>query len=318
MEHSNPLKNRSVCVTGGTGFIGSHLSRRMVGQGARVSIITEDKTSPELIKDILENVDIYHCDITDFISLNKVINEVKPDLVYHLAAKIDVSPGYEIIDSLININLRGTTNMLRASAEAKSVKRFVFISTSDVYGAADEPCSEDAPLNPVSPYGASKAAAELFVRQCGIPWVILRPFIVYGGGQSAGMFIPQLILSALKGEDFPMTGGEQTRDFLYIDDFTDACIKAGERMEAVGETINIASGKETPLAEVADNVMSLLDHPSKTRLGAIPYRKNERWHVRADTKKAVRLLGWSHVTGLTEGLKKTVHWYNNQKERCDE
>jgi len=310
MEHSESLKNKSVCITGGTGFIGSHLCRRLVKEGASVSIITEESDSPAFLKDIRDSVYIHQCDITDIDPLNSVLKEIRPELVYHLAAKLDTGTGFEVIDPLIEINLRGTINTLKASTEA-GVNRFIFIGTSDVYGPTEEACSENSPLNPISPYGASKAAAEFFVRQCNIPWVILRPFIIYGEGQSPDMFIPQLINAALKGNDFSMTAGKQTRDFLYIDDFIDACISAGLRMEAEREIINIASGKETSLADVAKEVMSLLDNPIMLRLGALPYRENERWHVMADINKAKRLLGWEPETTLIEGLKKTIHWYQN-------
>ncbi len=310
MAHSESLKNKSVCVTGGTGFIGSHLCRRLVKEGASVSIITEESSSPAILKDIRDKVDIHQCDITDIDPLNSVLKEIRPELVYHLAAKLDTGTGFEVIDPLIKINLRGTINTLKASTET-GVNRFIFIGTSDVYGPTEEACSENSPLDPISPYGASKAAAEFFVRQCNIPWVILRPFIIYGGGQSPDMFIPQLINAALKGKDFSMTAGEQTRDFLYIDDFIDACISAGLSKEAEREIINIASGKETPLADVANNVMSQVHHPAKIRLGALPYRENERWHVKADIGKAARLLRWSPKTDLEDGLKKTIHWYNN-------
>lgn len=310
MEHSGSFKNEAVCITGGTGFVGSYLSRRLVNEGASVSIITEEGSSPALIDDIRDKIDIHLCDITDFNSLNGVLQETRPSLVYHLAAKIDTGTGPEVIATLNEVNHQGTINMLKASKESV-VKRFIYFSTSDVYGPTEESCSEDSPPDPISPYGTSKAAAELSVRQCDIPWVILRPFIIYGGGQSHNMFIPQLIRSVLKGEDFSMTAGEQTRDFLYIDDFVDACIRSGLSKEAEREIINIASGKETPLADVAKNVMSQVDHPAKIRLGALPYRENERWHVKADIEKADRLLGWKPMTNLIDGLKKTIHWYNN-------
>jgi nucleoside-diphosphate-sugar epimerase len=310
MENSISLKNRSVCITGGTGFIGSHLSRRLVDEGASVSIITEENAPQDLISNIRDKVNLYQCNITDSDSLVRTVNQIRPEIVYHLAAKIDVGAGFEVIDPLIEVNLRGTINMLKASTEV-NVSKFVFIGTSDVYGPTEEASSEDSPLDPISPYGASKAAAEFFVRQCNIPWVILRPFIIYGGGQSHGMFIPQLILSALKGEEFSMTAGEQTRDFLYIDDFIDACIMICLNREIDGTIFNIASGKEVSLADVVNSVMPLLDDHFKVRFGAIQYRGNERWRVRADISKAGHLLGWEPKTSLTEGLKKTFRWYNN-------
>jgi len=316
---TDSLKGKSVFITGGTGFIGSHLSRRLVNEGAEVSILARENSSLDLISDIKKKVRIYHSEITDINSLLKIVKKTSPKIVFHLAAIVNAGLGFESLKSLIDVNLLGTINMLKASNEVNTVKRFVFIGTSDVYGSMGIPFSENCDVNPISTYAASKASAELFCRclagEYKIPWVILRPFIVYGDGQSPNMFIPQLIQSALKGKDFSMTGGEQTRDFLYINDFVDTCIRAALRKEAEGEIINVASGKEVLLADVAKKVMSLLDDPVKIRFGALPYRENERWRVRADIKKAKLLLGWRPETNLTEGLKKTIHWYQDNRER---
>ena len=318
MKYEGLFKGESVLVTGGTGFIGSHLSRRLVGEGATVSVISRGNAPVDLISDISDRINICKAEITDLDFLQDFVKKVRPKLVFHLAANVNVSPDFDLIKSLIDINLLGTINMLKASAEADSVKKFVFLGTSDVYGPSDSPSSESQAANPISSYGASKAAAEIFCRylagQHSIPLVILRPFIVYGGGQSPAMFIPNLILSALKGEDFSMTGGEQTRDFLYVEDLIDACVIAGHCSDANGEIINIASGKETSLTKVAEGIMSLLDNPVKLRLGVLPYRENERWHVMADINKARRLLGWEPETNLIIGLEKTIHWYLNNYE----
>jgi nucleoside-diphosphate-sugar epimerase len=311
---TDSLKGKSVCVTGGTGFIGSHLTRRLVDEDVSVSILTNESSSLNLINDIKNKINIFHSDVTDLDSLVKTVRKIKPALVYHLAAMVNVGTDFDVIKPLIDVNVLGTANILKATAEADSVKKLVFISTSDVYGSSENAFAENSDLNPISPYGASKAAAEFFYRclaaQYNIPWVILRPFIIYGEGQFLNMFIPQLIQSVLRREDFSMTGGEQTRDFLYIDDFVDACIKAGIREEANGEIINIASGEEVSLAEVAKTVLALFDYSVNIRFGALPYRDNERWHVRADINKAIRLLGWEPKTGLMEGLNKTIRWYD--------
>lgn len=313
------FKGKSVFITGGTGFIGSHLSRRLVNEGAEVSILARKNSSFELISDIQKKVRIYYSEITDINSLLKIFNKTSPKIVFHLAAIVNADLGVVSLKSLINVNLLGTVNMIEASNEVNTVKRCVFIGTSDVYGSMGIPFSENCDVNPISTYAVSKASAELFfkylAREYKIPWVILRPFIVYGDGQSPNMFIPQLIRSALNGKDFSMTGGEQTRDFLYIDDFVDTCIKAALRKKAEGEIINVASGKEVLLSDVAKKVMSLLDNPINIRFGALPYRENERWRVRADIKKAKRLLGWKPETSLTEGLKKTINWYQDNRER---
>jgi len=316
---TDSLKGKSIFISGGTGFIGSHLSRRLVNESAEVSILARGNSSLDLISDIVKKVRIHNSEITDINYLLKIIKKTSPKIVFHLAARINAGSGFESLTSLIDVNLLGTINILKAAYEAGSVKKIVFIGTSDVYGSMEIPYSENSAVNPISAYAASKASAELFCRYLAaeyrIPLVILRPFIVYGEGQSPDMFIPQLIQSALKGKDFSMTGGEQTRDFLYINDFVDACIRAGLRKEAEGEIINVASGKEILLADVAEKIMSLLDNPVKIRFGALPYRENERWRVRADIKKAKRLLGWKPETSINEGLKKTIHCYENNRER---
>ncbi len=314
---TDSLKGKSVFVTGGTGFIGSHLSHRLVEKSASVSILAREKSSLNLIKDIRKKIRIYRSEITDPNSLLRIVKEIKPKIVFHLAAKVYGSSDFKSIKSLTDINLLGTINILKASIEANSVEKFVFFGTSDVYGFAKPPFSENSTVNPISAYAVSKASAELFFRylagQYKIPYVILRPFIIYGEGQSPDMFIPQLIQSALRGENFSMTGGKQTRDFLYVADFIDACIKAVRHKEAEGQIINIASGKEVSLIEVAKIVMSLFDYSIKISFGVLPYRENERWRVRADIKKAKRLLGWSPKTDLMQGLQKTIHWYQNNK-----
>lgn len=312
---TNSLKGKSVFITGGSGFIGSHLSRRLVNEGAEVSILSKRNSSLHLISDIKKEIRIYHSEITDINSLLKIVKKISPRIVFHLAGKVNTGSGFELTKTLIDVNLLGTINMLQASYESGAVEKFLFVGTSDVYRDMKIPFLENSDINPISAYAASKASAEIFCRllavEYKIPWVILRPFIVYGGGQAAAMFIPQLIKSALKGEDFLMTGGEQTRDFLYIDDFIDACVRAGLRKETDGEIINVASGREVLIADIAKKVMSMLDNPVKIRFGALPYRKNERWRVKADIRKAKRILRWRPETSLTEGLKNTIHWHKD-------
>ncbi len=316
---TDSLKGKSIFVTGGTGFIGSHLSRRLIKDGALVSILAKENSQLDLITDIKKKARVYHSEITDLKSLQRIIRKIRPQIIFHLAAEINVGSDFKLINSLIDINLLGTINMLNAANKSGAVEKFIFFGTSDVYGTMKTSFSEASDINPVSAYAASKASAESFCKylagQYKIPWVILRPFIIYGGGQTSGMFIPQLIKSALNGEDFSMTGGEQTRDFLYIDDFIEACIKAALCDEANGEVINVASGKEVVLADVAKKIMSLLDNPIKINLGALPYRENERWRVRADIKKAKRLLVWKPETRLAEGLERTIRWYQDNREK---
>ncbi|MEM3101623.1 MAG: GDP-mannose 4,6-dehydratase [Candidatus Nitrosotenuis sp.] len=318
MKPTTLFNKKRILIIGGTGFIGSHLAHRLIRDDAGVFIISKDDRLPILIEDIKDRVKIYFTDITDLQSLIRIFKEVKPCIIYHLSAMIDARNSPNLIRPLINVNMLGTLNALMACIEIGDIERFIYISTSDVYGFNNSDFSEDSELEPISLYGFSKACAELscktFSKLYNMPIVIIRPFVVYGGGQSPNMFIPQLILSAIKGEEFLMTGGEQTRDFLYVDDFVEACIKVLLSDKVIGKTINIASGKDIPLKEVAEKVVSAFGDSIRIKVGALPYRENERWRVKADINKAKDLLGWEPKIDLNEGIKRTVEWYLNHKE----
>ncbi|GAB4544725.1 MAG: NAD(P)-dependent oxidoreductase [Thermodesulfovibrionia bacterium] len=312
------LNKKRILVTGGTGFIGSYLCRRLVRDGAYIYIIAREGDNDYLIRDIGHIIKVFFIDIRDYDRLLDVITQIQPKIIYHLSAMVNVETDLDLINPLLEVNLNGTLNLIKGCIKAGGVEKFVYVSTSDVYGYRVDALTEDSMQSPISLYGASKSCAEMFCltlsKLYNIPLVILRPFIVYGGGQSPTMFIPQLIQSALKGKDFLMTEGRQKRDFLYIDDFVDACINAVIYEKAEGEIINIASGTEISLAEVAEKVMSMLGNPTKIRFGAIPYRDNERWVVRADIKKARMLLDWQPRIDFHEGIRRTINWYIVHRE----
>jgi len=310
---TSSFSKKSFLVTGGTGFIGSHLCRRLVKEGVEVYIIAKKGKNEYLIHDIRKAVKVFFVDIRDYKRLSDIIKKIQPQIVYHLSAMVNAENDIDLINPLLEVNLNGTINLLKGCINVGCVEKFVYVSTSDVYGYRTSAFVEDIIPGPISLYGASKACAEIFcttfARIYNIPVIILRPFIIYGGGQPPKMFIPQLIRSAIKGEDFLMTRGEQKRDFLYIDDFVNVCIKAVLSKKAEGEIINIGSGKDISLAEVIKTVMSILGTPIGIRMGAIPYRQNERWSVRADIRKAKTLLEWQPSIDFNEGIRRTINWY---------
>jgi nucleoside-diphosphate-sugar epimerase len=149
----------------------------------------------------------------------------------------------------------------------------------------------------------------MYHRTRGHPIVTVRPFTVYGPRQSERALIPRTILSTLRGEDFEMTGGEQTRDFTYVDDVVEGYVRASLSKKAIGQTINLGTGEEHAIRDVVLKVLELMGSPVKPLIGVLPYRPGEIWRLYADSNKARELLGWQPQVGLEEGLRRTIKWY---------
>ena len=306
------LKGISVLVTGATGFIGSHLTRQLVKEGAEVSIFIRPTSSLNKIKDSKGKINIYKVDITDLSLLRKLVKKVKPQKVFHLAAYTDAGRSFNNIVSAIRVNVQGTMNLLSALEEV-DYSCFVNTGSSEEYGCNNVPFTEEQKVDPLSPYAASKSANWLFCNMCyqtfSCPIVTLRPFLVYGPYQESNRFIPQFIISALRKKDFKMTAGEQTREFTYVTDIVEGYIRASMEEKAIGETINLCTGREYVLREVVNKIDQLMGEPIKILVGALPYRTKELWRLYGDGSKANQLLGWEPKVGLETGLQMTIKWY---------
>ena len=309
------LEGIRVLVTGAAGFIGSHLSRELVRRNAEVFLIDRPGTSITRIEDILDKVRVHYVDITDFSSLKNSIREIRPEKIFHLAAYVDVTRDWNIVDEMINVNIKGTLNLLR-SLDGVNYDCFVNTGTCEEYGDNPAPFYEDQVPNPVSPYSASKVSATMFCqmlhRTMNLPIVTVRPLLTYGPGQESQMLIPSLIKSVLKGKSFKMTKGEQTRQFNYIDDVVEGFILAGTTPEAIGEVINLGSGAEYRIKDVAKMILNLMGNPIKLEIGALPYRPGETMHFYCSNEKAKKILGWRPMVPLKVGLKRTIDWYKNE------
>lgn len=307
---------RKVVVTGGTGFIGSHLTERLAAEGAAVHIIEKSDAGIKNIESVKDLVELHRIDICDSAGIGQIISDIKPSIIFHLAACLKRERDPKIIEQLMDVNFKGTLNLLDA-AKAVSIDRFVFPSTSDVYGSNKSPFAETQPIDPVSPYSLSKAAAELacrmYFKTFGVPAVILRPFLTYGPRQKPDLLIPELIVSAILKKEFKMTKGEQKRDINFVDDLVDAFIAAALKKEAVGETINIGTGNMYRIVDIVENVLNIMGNPINPGIGALKYRENEIWEMYCDNSKAKRLLGWEPKTKLNQGLEKTIKWYSENR-----
>jgi UDP-glucose 4-epimerase len=315
-----------VLVTGATGFIGSHLAERLVAEGAEVTLAVEPGVSKANVANILDKVRAREVDLCEGQKVRQLIRECQPSKIYHLAAVGVTEPGIDPALA-VQVNVIGTLNLLEALRET-SCECFINTGTCYEYGHNTPPPPvppnfggpggqrEDQMVDPINAYAASKSAAWLFCsmyhRTHGYPVVTVRPFTVYGPRQSERALIPQVILSALRGEDFEMTGGEQTRDFTYVDDIVEGYIRASLSKKAIGQTINLGTGEEHPIKDVVLKVLELMGNPVKSLIGAWPYRPREIWRLYSDSSKAKELLGWQPQVGLEEGLRRTIAWYSEE------
>lgn len=306
--------NKNVLITGANGFIGSHLARRLVKEGASVNIFVRENSNQFRIKDILSNLKVWYGDIRDYISVNECIQNSRPLIIFHLAAMRDVAREVGLIDLMIDINLKGTMNIVRAVIENRiKLESFVNTGSSEEYGNGTAPFSEEQREQPVSPYSASKVAATYFCqmihKSMGFPSVTLRPFLTYGSEQDVDMFIPSLIQHCLEKKDFQMTSGDQTRDFVFVDDVVDAYMLAAATPNAIGNIFNIGSGIEYTIKEVAEMILDMTGAPIKLLLGSLQKRPGETSHFFCKNRRSEELLGWSPKTGLKEGVQKTIDWH---------
>ena len=303
-------------VTGATGFIGSHLAERLVAEEAEVTLAVEPGASRANITSILDRVHVHEVDLRKAQTVWQLVRERQPSKIYHLAAVGVTDPG---VDPTLaaQVNVLGTLNLLEALKETEC-NCFVNTGTCYEYGHNTPPMHEDQMVDPINAYAASKSAAwilcNMYHRTHGYPVVTVRPFTVYGPRQSPRALIPQTIISALRGEDFAMTGGEQTCDFTYVDDVVGGYISASLTEKAIGQTINLGTGEEHAIKDVVLKVLELMGNPVEPLIGELPYRPTEVWRLCSDSSKARELLGWQPRVSLEEGLGQTIAWYTEGSE----
>ena len=293
------LKNKKCLVTGSNGFIGRHLVDRLHKEEAIVYSL--NRTSSRV-----KTYQQYIVDIRDSLAIHKVIQEIKPEYIFHFAGStLRESPEQT---HLIDINAFGTKNVLNALSSIK-YNLLIYPSTSSVYNNNYSIFSEDTEREPKTIYGTSKLLAEescLEHIKFGKTIIIVRPSSIYGPGQEDGtMFIPTLMRVFKEGGTFELQDGKQTRDYLYIDDFIQLLMDiTASNMR--GEILNCGTGKERTLEEVVD-LLSVLCKDKKGKIVSVPFRESTDYlHQRVDLTKVEALLGWKAKVSLEEKTKKKV------------
>lgn len=308
----NELTNKVILITGATGFIGANLTRYLANIGCNVHIITRTEKSKWRIQDLLSQVKEHDCDLRDHSQVDSLIANIKPDIIYHLAAYGSYPLLQQDFNTIVQVNTIGTLNLITSLSKV-GYDVLVNSGSSSEYGLKTEPMSESNLLEPINHYGASKAATSLFsqvfAKQFSQPIITIRPFSVYGYYEEPTRLIPSVITSCLRGKEINLTGGEQVRDFIFIDDVVDAYLKASLSPEAHGEIINIGSGKQYSVKGIVSKISELCDDPVRAHWGALQYRTGETNCWVADISKAKRILDWEPQTDLSNGLLKTIEWF---------
>lgn len=311
------LAGRRVLVTGAGGFIGSHLAERLAAEGCHVRALLRYSStgSRGWLEDSAADsgMEVLLGDVADRDCVRSAVEGM--DTVFHLAALIGIPYSYEAPQAYVRTNVEGTVNVLQA-ARLADVRRIVHTSTSETYGTSRRvPIDEDHPLQGQSPYSASKIAAdklaESFFRSFGTPVATVRPFNTYGPRQSARAIIPTIIAQALAGGPVRLGSLHPTRDLTFVDDTVTGFISAASADDAVGRTVNLGSGREISIGDLARSIIDRIDpsieivtHADRVRP---PLSEVER--LIADNRLAADLLGWSPSVMLDEGLDRTIAWF---------
>jgi len=314
-------KGKRVLLTGAGGFIGSHLAEALVGRGARLRAFLRYNSRSDIgqlrfvSRSLRDEMELIVGDLKDPGTIRAIVRG--QEVILHLGALIAIPYSYQSPLDFVQTNVDGTANLLVAAQE-QGVERFVHTSTSEVYGTAQYvPMDEQHPLRAQSPYAATKIAADQlalsFHRAHGLPVTVVRPFNCFGPRQSARAIVPTIITQTLtSGEVYLGTLGAR-RDLTYVLDTAEAFIRAAEVPDTVGAVMNVGSGRDISIDELAQTVFSLAGkHP---RVVTDPARVrpagSEVERLQADSSLAKQLMGWEARTTLKDGLSRTMAWISD-------
>jgi len=317
------LKGKRVLLTGACGFIGSHLAQRLVEEGCALRAFVYYNSFgsygwlEDLPAEILSEIDIFMGDVRDPNGVRTAMKDI--DVVFHLAALIGIPYSYHSPDSYVDTNVKGTLNILQAARD-EGVEKILVTSTSEVYGTAlYAPIDEKHPRQGQSPYSATKIGADVmaesFYRSFEMPVTIVRPFNTYGLRQSARAVIPSIITQLLADKSEIKLGSlSPKRDMVFVKDTAEGFLRIAKCDNTSGEEINIATGEEISIGELADTLVDIINPDAKivTDEARIRPEKSEVMRLMGDNSKLYELTGFKPETSLKDGLNQTVEWFRER------
>ncbi len=312
---------KKILVTGADGFIGSHLTEMLLEKGMQVRALSQYNSFNNWgwLEDVKksDNLEIISGDVRDAHFCKEITKGI--DQIYHLAALIAIPYSYIAPESYIDTNVKGTLNICMAAKE-NNVQRVIHTSTSEVYGTAQYvPIDEKHPLQPQSPYSASKIGADSIAMSCynafGLPVTIARPFNTYGPRQSARAVIPTIISQILDGKKVIKLGDvSPTRDFNYVKDTCSGFIMLADSEKTVGEVVNIGSNYEISVKDTLNLIKELMksDVEFVTDEQRLRPGKSEVFRLWCDNSKINKLTGFQPKYSIEKGLEKTIEWFSSK------
>jgi len=305
-----------ILITGATGFIGSHLTRKLVEAGFEVGIIKRQNSNTWRINDLLAKLKVYEVDLRDTQKVSEAVSAFRPDAIFHLATYYAVKHRPKEIPLMVETNVLGAINLLEA-ANKSSLKLFINTSSCFVYRESKNKLKENDELNSLNLYALTKIQAEqacsFYAERFGLKAITLRLFPPYGPADHNRRLIPYAINSLLSGESLKMTTGKQQWDFTYVADIVEAYFRLlkSPKLPEKHEIFNVGTGNAVPVREVISQINKIMAGKLEPEWGVIPHRENEVWFTCADTTKTRNFLKWEPKTKIEDGLNNTVEWYKN-------
>jgi NAD dependent epimerase/dehydratase len=314
--------SKKILVTGADGFIGSHLTEKLVEQGHQVRALSYYNSFNDWgwLEDAhcKYDIDVVSGDVRDPNYCREITKDI--EVVYHLAALIAIPYSYQAPDSYVDTNIKGTINLCQAARD-NQVSRIIHTSTSEVYGTADYvPIDEKHPLKPQSPYSASKIGADAmamsFYNSFNLPLTIARPFNTYGPRQSARAIIPTIITQIASGmNEIKLGDVSPTRDFNYVDDTVQGFIALANSENSIGEVVNIGSGTEISVKDTLMLIKELMNSEVEFVFDEqrVRPKNSEVFRLCCDKKKIEALTSFKSEVSLKEGLQRTINWFTKSE-----
>jgi nucleoside-diphosphate-sugar epimerase len=304
-----------VLVTGGSGFVGANLVRRLAAGGADVHLFLRNEARTWRLEDVLPSVRVHRLDLRDEPAVREAVDAVRPAVVFHLAAYGAYSSQTDAA-RILRTNFDATVTLVEACAR-HGFRMFVHAGSSSEYGRKDHPMREEDMLDPNSAYAVAKAAATHYCRFAAVsrklPIVTLRLFSVYGPWEEPSRFVPTLAFRLMDGGLPPLVSPETARDFIHVDDVVDVCEKVSSREDLAGEVLNVGTGRQSTIRDVVELALTLTGVKAEPRWGDMPGRPWDTSVWVSDSSKVQRTLNWEPRYDLRAGLEQSFDWFRRHR-----
>lgn len=307
---------KTCLVTGGAGFIGANLVRKLLTTGHRIHIVTEKGSPLWRLTSVLNQITVHEIDIANFEKIKALVSNIKPEWIFHLASYGGM-PGQNDQETIFYVNFESTVNLVNACKEV-GFECFINTGSSSEYGMKNSPMKEDQVLEPVSDYGVAKAAATQFCLKEALtnklPIYTVRPFSPYGDYEAPARLIPTVLVGALQDKPLSLSSPNFVRDFIYIEDMVDIYLAITKNLPQNHFVFNAGTGTQCSIQDVINTAQAMNDKKLIVQWNASEPRPWEPKRWQADISLAQQVLNWHPHNNLAKGLKKSLTWFKNNLE----